>query len=98
MSSFREGLSVALMEAMAEGLPVVCSRIRGNVDLIEDGVGGFMAAQEEDGAYGEEFEKIFENKRNKPEQLKKMGEQNRQKIRQFSEETVDEIMRKVYRR
>ena len=45
-----------------------------------------------------DLEKIFENKRNKPEQLKKMGEQNRQKIRQFSEETVDEIMRKVYRR
>lgn len=98
LSSFREGLSVALMEAMAEGLPVVCSRIRGNVDLIEDGVGGCLAAPEEAGAYGEAFEKIFENKRNKPEQLKKMGEQNRQKIRQFSEETVDEIMRKVYRR
>lgn len=37
LSSFREGLSVALMEAMAEGLPVVCGRIRGNVDLIKDG-------------------------------------------------------------
>ena len=36
LSSFREGLSVALMEAMAEGLPVVCSRIRGNVDLVRE--------------------------------------------------------------
>lgn len=32
--SFREGLSVALMEAMSAGLPCAASRIRGNVDLI----------------------------------------------------------------
>ena len=32
--SFREGLSVSLIEVMACGLPVVCSRIRGNTDLI----------------------------------------------------------------
>lgn len=42
LSSFREGLSVALMEAMAEGLPVVCGRICGNVDLVEDGKGGIL--------------------------------------------------------
>ena len=40
--SLREGLSRALMEAMANGKAVVCSRIRGNVDLIEDGRGGFV--------------------------------------------------------
>ena len=40
--SFREGLSVALMEAMAAGLPCVVSRIRGNVDLIKDGVNGYL--------------------------------------------------------
>ena len=34
--SFREGLSVSLMEAMASGLPCLASRIRGNVDLISD--------------------------------------------------------------
>ena len=33
--SLQEGLPVALMEAMTVGLPVVCSRIRGNTDLIE---------------------------------------------------------------
>ena len=40
--SLREGLSRALLEAMANGKAVVCSRIRGNVDLIEDGRGGFI--------------------------------------------------------
>lgn len=39
--SFREGLSVSMMEAMASCLPIVCSEIRGNVDLVEDGKGGF---------------------------------------------------------
>lgn len=34
MPSFREGLPVAIMEAMAAGLPCVASRIRGNVDLL----------------------------------------------------------------
>ena len=34
--SFREGLSVSMMEAMASGLPIICSKIRGNVDLIQN--------------------------------------------------------------
>lgn len=34
--SLQEGLPVALMEAMASGLSCVCSRIRGNTDLIDE--------------------------------------------------------------
>ncbi len=36
LPSKREGLSLALMEAMACHIPVICSRIRGSVDLISD--------------------------------------------------------------
>lgn len=38
--SLQEGLPVALMEAMACGLPAICSDIRGNTDLIESGSNG----------------------------------------------------------
>lgn len=40
--SLQEGLPVAVMEAMASGLPVVCSAIRGSADLIESGVTGYL--------------------------------------------------------
>lgn len=40
--SLQEGLPVALMEAMAAGLPILCSRIRGSRDLVRDGVEGLL--------------------------------------------------------
>ena len=46
--SFREGLSVSLMEAMASGLPIVCSKIRGNVDLVEQDRGGYHFSPTDD--------------------------------------------------
>lgn len=97
LSSYREGLSVALMEAMAEGLPVVCSRIRGNVDLVESGIGGYLAAPGEYREYGEAFAKLYEMKQNEPQKLKKMGQANQCKIKEFSKENVNQIMKKVYR-
>lgn len=46
--SFHEGLPVALMEAMACGVPAVCSNIRGNTDLIAEGGGLLFSPQSVD--------------------------------------------------
>lgn len=96
LSSFREGLSVALMEAMAEGLPVVCGRIRGNVDLIKDGKGGILVLPGEEKDYEEAFRKLYEMKQKEFQKFENIGLNNRNKVEAFSKETVDPIMKKVY--
>ena len=40
-----EAAPVTVMEAMACGLPVICSRIGGTGDMIRDGVDGFLVPQ-----------------------------------------------------
>lgn len=40
--SSREGLPVSIMEALSVGLPVIASKIRGNADLIQDNINGWL--------------------------------------------------------
>lgn len=52
--SFREGLPVAVMEAMAGGLPVITTKIRGNSDLVENAeVGALVTPDDISGLTGE---------------------------------------------
>ena len=40
--SIREGFGLNLPEGMACGLPVVCSKVRGHIDIVEHSVNGFL--------------------------------------------------------
>lgn len=90
--SLQEGLPVALMEAMAMGKSVVCSAIRGNTDLIEDGKGGFLAETEDVPGFADAISRLLSD-----ETLRKqMGDYNRKTIRAFDRTVVDDGMQKIY--
>ena len=90
--SHREGLSVALMEAMSEGLPVICSYIRGNTDLIDDGKGGYLVKNNNLDIFKNSIVKLSFNN----ELRNYMGIYNKDKIKKFDIENVKERMREIY--
>jgi glycosyltransferase involved in cell wall biosynthesis len=47
LSSFSEGTSVTLLEAMATGVPVVATAVGGNPELVEDGVHGLLVPSDD---------------------------------------------------
>lgn len=96
LSSFREGLSVALMEAMAEGLPVVCGRIRGNVDLIKDGKGGILVSPENKEDYEAAFRKLYEMKHKELAAFQRLGKINAENVKSFGRSAVERLMENVY--
>lgn len=96
LSSFREGLSVALMEAMAEGKLIVCGRIRGNVDLVTDGEGGYLVEPGKMEAYVDAFAQLYDRRQQDPAGFARMGEINQENIKAFGREAVETLMRDIY--
>lgn len=92
--SKQEGLPVALMEAMASGLPIICSKIRGNIDLIDDGIGGIIINNENPRDYAEAIIKMFNMNNDERERIKS---HNKRKIENFSLEKVEALMKEIYK-
>ena len=89
--SHQEGLPVALMEAMACGLPTVCSNIRGNTDLIEDGVTGLLANNTP-----EEVAESISEMKSDTALRNRVASAALQKIKQFDLSSVEDEMSKIY--
>lgn len=89
--SRREGLSVSLMEAMVSGLPVVCSDIRGNRDLIQNDDGGYLCAADSAEQYADRIRMMCAGPT-----LRSFGQRNIEKVKEFSMETVLRELKEIY--
>ena len=90
--SLQEGLPVALMEAIAGGKSIVCSNIRGNEDLIENGKNGFIYNNPNINELKEKI-KIFLFDR---ELNKKYEKYNLEFIKKFDIKEIEKSMRNIY--
>lgn len=84
LPSYREGLPRSMMEAMASGLPCVASRIRGNIDLIEDGRGGFLRHPDDIQGLADSINELAGNE----ELRKRMGASNLVSVQKYDVEVV----------
>lgn len=91
MPSYREGLSRAIMEAMASGLPVMASKIRGNVDLISE-QGGRLFEPSDINKVSEGIIEIYNN----PNLRNEMGQHNLKLSRSYDIEKIVYSLSNVY--
>jgi glycosyltransferase EpsD len=86
--SLMEGLPTVVCEAMAAGLPVICSDIRGNRDLIRQGEGGLLLRPGDAVAFAEAIRGLA----NDAARRAAMGAVNRENIKPYdTEETLKEM-------
>lgn len=91
--SYHEGLSFALMQAMASKLPVLCSRIRGNVDLIDEDKGGCFFEPDDSSLLYE----LINNMLNDETKRKEFGLYNFEKSKLYSLHNVKNELEIIYK-
>ncbi len=77
-NGFQEGIPVALMEAMASGVPVVTTRHSGIPELVDHGVSGFLAEERAVEPLAESMARLI----SEPGLVARITEQARKKIEQ----------------
>ena len=73
-------------------LPCIVSRIRGNIDLIDEGHGGYLIAPTDIEGYAEAINKVLSDK----VLANSLGKYNRDKVELFSLDVVKTEMVKVF--
>lgn len=90
--SFQEGLPAAILEAMASGLAIIGSDIRGNRDLIEDGYNGLLVRDFRPESYGAAVRRLLAD-----EKLRRLfADRNHRLAGQYDSRIVRTHMRKIY--
>lgn len=91
-SSLQEGLPRSTMEAMCAGLPCVVSDIRGNNDLIENGLGGYLIQAQNAKGFASAINTLLDS----PKEIHRMGEFNKRKIKEYDIDVVKQEIYNIY--
>lgn len=89
--SLQEGLPVALMEAMSCSLPVICSEIRGNTDLIDQSC-GILCQADDVKAFKEAVERLI----NDTSLRKTMSEKALERSKNYDIKIIEKYMKDIY--
>ncbi|MGL6023049.1 MAG: glycosyltransferase, partial [Cetobacterium sp.] len=96
LPSYREGISMVLLEAAAMEKPIIATRVTGCKEIVESGVTGFLVEARSSDSLIEAIEKFLNLD---SLERKNMGEKGREKvIREFDEKIIIEIYRKTVNR
>jgi glycosyltransferase involved in cell wall biosynthesis len=94
LPTYSEGLSIAIMEAMAAGLPFTASEVGGNLELIEDGTNGFVFPARDPAALAEALRPLLDDH----ELRTSIGERNRVRVgKLFTADRMAENYAQLYR-
>lgn len=92
-ASYQEGLAINIMEGMAVGLPVVCSNVRGQRDIIRDGVNGLIYETDDEDTFVAKIGILYGNQ----ELRHKMSQDNINDVKKYSLDRAIENMADIYK-
>lgn len=78
LSSFTEGVSVSLLEAMSYGIPAVATDVGGNPEVVEAGETGFLVPSDDDAAMAANILELLNSKK----LADKLGENGKKRVEQ----------------
>jgi glycosyltransferase involved in cell wall biosynthesis len=81
--------TTSILEAMAMGKPVICSRVKGQADVIQEGKTGFFVPAGDEVALREKIKVLWDN----PGLVERMGKEARKYVEQYH--SLDRFVAKV---
>jgi glycosyltransferase involved in cell wall biosynthesis len=89
LPSYSEGVSLALLEAMAAGLPVIATAVGGLTEVVRDGDNGLLIPPRDAGALAEALTRLLKS----PDLAKKLGQNARKHVREHY--SLDRLGREI---
>ena len=84
MSSYYEGMSNAMIEAICLGLPIISTKVSGTEELIQDGYNGYLVDDNDIDGLANRFRELISHEKN----IYLFGQRNKEQIDKFKTEAI----------